>query len=120
MLICRSGESKNIAGIWEELAFKFNKKPDSEVVVAKVDCQAESDLCAYQDISDYPTIKFYRPGADPMGVRYRGVEDLNSVEQFMNRNLGNNAEVRQYNVHCTYTHNLYVSACQTCMHFHIC
>ncbi|OXA61575.1 thioredoxin domain-containing protein 5 [Folsomia candida] len=87
-----SGESKNIAGIWEELAFKFNKKPDSEVVVAKVDCQAESDLCAYQDISDYPTIKFYRPGADPMGVRYRGVEDLNSVEQFMNRNLGNNAE----------------------------
>jgi len=50
----RCGECKSIAGIWEELAFKFNK-PDSDVVVAKVDCQAEQDLCSYQDITDYPT-----------------------------------------------------------------
>lgn len=53
--IHRCGECKSIAGIWEELAVKFNSKPDSEIVVAKVDCQAETDLCAYQDISDYPT-----------------------------------------------------------------
>lgn len=38
-------------------------------------------------------IKFYRPGADVLGVRYRGVEDLQSIEQFMNGMLGNNAEV---------------------------
>jgi hypothetical protein len=43
-----------VAGIWEELAFKFNKA-DADVVVAKVDCQAEQDLCSYQDITDYPT-----------------------------------------------------------------
>jgi len=87
------GECKSVAGIWEELAFKFNK-PESDVVVAKVDCQAEHDLCAYQDISDYPTIKFYKTGTggDVLGIRYRGVEDLQSVEQFMNRNLGKEAE----------------------------
>lgn len=50
----RCGECKNVAGIWEELAIKFNKA-DGGAVVAKVDCQVESDLCAYQDISDYPT-----------------------------------------------------------------
>lgn len=86
------GECKSTAGIWEELAFKFSQVEDPNFVVAKVDCQAEADLCSYQDISDYPTIKFYRPGGDVLGVRYRGVQDIHSIEQFMNRQLGNNAE----------------------------
>jgi hypothetical protein len=40
-------------------------------------------------------IKFYKTGvgADVLGIRYRGVQDLQSIEQFMNRNIGKDAEV---------------------------
>lgn len=38
-------------------------------------------------------IKFYKTGGDVLGIRYRGVDDLQSIEQFMNRNIGKEAEV---------------------------
>jgi len=85
------GECKHIAGIWEELGFRLNTET-SGVTLAKVDCQAEGDLCAFQDVTDYPSIKFYKPGENVLGVRYRGVEDIQSIEQFLNKNLGNNAQ----------------------------
>ncbi|ODM96984.1 Thioredoxin domain-containing protein 5 [Orchesella cincta] len=83
-----SGECKNVAGIWEELALRFNKNPDGDVVLAKVDCTTETDLCTKHTITDYPTVKFFKTGGDPLGIRYRGAIDLASLEQFMNGNIG--------------------------------
>ncbi|ODM87015.1 Thioredoxin domain-containing protein 5 [Orchesella cincta] len=87
-----SGECKNVAGIWEELALRFNKNPDGDVVLAKVDCTTETDLCTKHTITDYPTVKFFKTGGDPLGIRYRGAIDLASLEQFMNGNIGKEAE----------------------------
>jgi len=77
------GDTKSILPIWEEMGQKHNK-PSSDVRVVKVDCVQEKDLCASQDVSDSPTIKFYKVGGEPTGVRYRGVRDFHSLEQFMN------------------------------------
>lgn len=89
---CRSGECKSVAGIWEELALRFNGRPEGDVVLAKVDCTTETDLCARQGVTDYPTIKFFKTGGDPLGIRYRGAIDLASLEQFMNGNIGKETE----------------------------
>lgn len=92
MLNYRSGECKSVAGIWEELGLRFNGRPEGDVVLAKIDCTTETELCARQGVTDYPTIKFFKTGGDPLGLRYRGAIDLASLEQFMNGNIGKETE----------------------------
>lgn len=87
-----SSEYKSMSPIWEEMGQNHNKRPQSDVVIAKVDCTKESKLCSHQDVSDYPTIKFYKTGGPELGVRYRGVKDLHSLEQFLNFQIDRGAE----------------------------
>jgi len=87
-----SSECKGVAGIWEELGLKYNNDPESDVVIAKVDCTVETSLCLSQDVTDYPTVKFYKTGGEPGGSRHRGVMDTQSLEQFMNMNIGKETE----------------------------
>ena len=42
----RCGHCKKLAPTWQELAEKYNKADDQEVVVAKVDCTIETALCS--------------------------------------------------------------------------
>jgi len=51
----RSGDSKSVAPIWEELGQKYNNNVDFDLVIAKVDCTQEVQLCAEQNITDFPT-----------------------------------------------------------------
>jgi len=62
---------KNLAPSWQELAEKYNKADEQKVVVAKVDCTIETDLCSSQNVTEYPTLKFFKSGADS-SVMYRG------------------------------------------------
>ena len=32
--------------LWEDLANEFNKRDDQEVVIAKVNCAVETDICS--------------------------------------------------------------------------
>ena len=45
-LFLRCGHCKKLAPTWQELAEKYNKADDQEVVVAKVDCTIETALCS--------------------------------------------------------------------------
>merc|ERR1719458_2406777 len=84
------GHCKRLAPTWEELAAKHNKDVDSEVTIAKVDCTVATALCSAQDVTGYPTLKFFKNGAEKDdGVKYRGQRDLASLEKFINEKLGN-------------------------------
>lgn len=84
------GHCKRLAPTWEELAAKHNKDVDSEVTIAKVDCTVATALCSAQDVTGYPTLKFFKNGAEKEdGVKYRGNRDAASLEKFIAEKLGN-------------------------------
>jgi len=84
------GHCKRLAPVWEELAAKHNKDVDSEVTIAKVDCTVATALCSTQDVTGYPTLKFFKNGAEKdEGVKYRGNRDAASLEKFITEKLGN-------------------------------
>jgi len=84
------GHCKRLAPVWEELAAKHNKDVDSEVTIAKVDCTIATALCSAQDVTGYPTLKFFKNGAEKEeGVKYRGNRDAASLEKFIAEKLGN-------------------------------
>jgi len=84
------GHCKRLAPTWEELAGKMNKDVEAEVTIAKVDCTEATALCSAQDVTGYPTLKFFKNGAEKDdGVKYRGQRDLASLEKFINEKLGN-------------------------------
>ena len=86
------GHCKRLAPTWEELAGKRNT--EKEVTIAKVDCTEQTALCSAQDVTGYPTLKFFKSGAEKEdGVKYRGGRDLDSLQKFINEKLG--AEVAE-------------------------
>jgi len=59
-----------------------------------VDCTEQTALCSAQDVTGYPTLKFFKSGAEKEdGVKYRGGRDLDSLQKFINEKLG--AEVAE-------------------------
>lgn len=59
---------------------------DSNIRIAKVDCTSDAKICSEQDITGYPTLKFYKVG-DLEGVRFRGTRDLPTLSNFINEQL---------------------------------
>ena len=69
-----------MAPTWDELADKVNKD-DGDVVVAKVDCTKEKDVCTQAKISGYPTLKIFYGGEEK--ARYSGSRTLEALEEFV-------------------------------------
>ena len=42
----------------------MNKDVEAEVTIAKVDCTEATALCSAQDVTGYPTLKFFKNGAE--------------------------------------------------------
>ena len=86
------GDCKRLAPTWEELAGKMNV--EKEVTIGKVDCTEQTALCSAQDVTGYPTLKFFKNGAEKEdGVKYRGNRDLASLEKFIKEKLGETDEL---------------------------
>jgi len=84
------GHCKRLAPTWEELATKYNKAEEKEVTIAKVDCTQETALCSAQDVTGYPTLKFFKSGFEKEdGVKYRGNRDMKALEKYIQEQLGN-------------------------------
>jgi len=60
---------------------------EKDVVIAKVDCTEETALCSGQDVTGYPTLKFFKDGPDS-GVKHRGKRDQKSLERFIDEQMG--------------------------------
>jgi len=84
------GHCKRLAPTWEELAVKYNKAEEKEVTIGKVDCTQQTALCSAQDVTGYPTLKFFKSGFEKEdGVKYRGNRDMKALEKFIQEKLGN-------------------------------
>ena len=85
------GHCQRLEPIWEDLSHKYNV-PGSEVTIARVDCTNEVTICSAQKITGYPTLKFFNmDGSEPVQYLKR-TRDLASLEQFIQLQLGKEAE----------------------------
>jgi len=67
-------------------AFKDSKT----AVIVDVDCTKDvsKDLCSKYGVRGYPTIKYFTGATDPMGDKYEGGRDFDSLKAFADENLG--------------------------------
>ncbi|KAK2720955.1 thioredoxin domain-containing protein 5-like [Artemia franciscana] len=79
------GHCKRLAPTWEDLAAKYNDK--DEVVIGQVDCTVETALCSDNDVTGYPTLKYFKVGSEAV-ERYRGPRDLPSLDNFIAKQQG--------------------------------
>lgn len=83
------GHCKRLEPTWEELAVKYNEADEKTVTIAKVDCTIERALCSAQDVTGYPTLKFFKSGFEKEdGEKYRGNRDKDALISFINKKLG--------------------------------
>ncbi|BES92610.1 unnamed protein product [Nesidiocoris tenuis] len=79
---------KRLHPTWEELAEMLNTE-ESRVTIAKVDCTKETTICTEQDITGYPTLKYF--SVDKLEpVKFKGTRDLPTLTNFLNEQLGSN------------------------------
>ncbi|XP_059470672.1 thioredoxin domain-containing protein 5-like [Neocloeon triangulifer] len=78
---------KRLGPTWNNLAKKFGVGDDAEVVIAQVDCTVETALCSENDVTGYPTLKFFKAGESD-GVKFRGSRDSSTLKSFIFEQLG--------------------------------
>jgi protein disulfide-isomerase A6 len=85
-------DCKTLAPIWEKVATDFASEPT--VIIAKVDAEAENSKATAQsqDVSSYPTIKFF-PRGSTIPEKYDGARSEDALVAFMNEKAGTNRVV---------------------------
>lgn len=90
------GHCKSLAPEWEKVATELKGK----VPVAKVDCIANQEVCAEQEVQGYPTLKLFRSGeASPMEVARKSEAIISFLTKEMEpavHVLGSEAEVETF------------------------
>ncbi|EFX87477.1 hypothetical protein DAPPUDRAFT_43137 [Daphnia pulex] len=81
------GHCERLKPTWAELATTVKSKLNEEVKIAEVDCTTATSLCSQQDVTGYPTLKFFTKGVAE-SQRYRGPRDLPSLLTFIKETLG--------------------------------
>ncbi|KAB0790649.1 hypothetical protein PPYR_14902 [Photinus pyralis] len=79
------GHCQRLGPIWEQLAEMLNED-DTNIRIAKVDCTVDSKICSDEDVTGYPTLKFFKLGNN-VGEKFRGTRDLPSLTSFINEQL---------------------------------
>ncbi|XP_019526297.3 thioredoxin domain-containing protein 5 homolog isoform X1 [Aedes albopictus] len=83
------GHCKKLAPTWAKLAESSNEDSALSVKIGRVDCTTDGDLCSDQDVTGYPTLKFFKLGMSAdQSVKYRGARDLDSFNAFIREQLG--------------------------------
>lgn len=85
------GHCQRLGPTWEQLA-EISNEEYNNIRIAKVDCTTESSLCSEQDVTGYPTLKFYKIG-ETKGTKFRGTRDLPSLISFINDQLGSSSVI---------------------------
>lgn len=80
------GHCKNLAPVYEELAFAFEHAKD-KIQIAKVDADAERSLGKRFGIQGFPTLKFF-DGKSDKPEEYKSGRDLESLTAFITEKTG--------------------------------
>ncbi|CAM9927755.1 unnamed protein product [Pylaiella littoralis] len=81
-----------LAPTWEAFAEEAERSLDGKLRVAKVDCVAERDLCATQNLMAFPTIRVFRNG-EPDGPDYAKDRSVEPLMQFAAAKIGGDEKI---------------------------
>lgn len=70
----------------------LNVKDEPQVIIAKVDCTQQQDLCAKHEINGYPTLRFFKLG-DSESVKFKDTRDMPAMTEFINEQLNADNEI---------------------------
>jgi protein disulfide-isomerase-like protein len=70
------GHCKKLAPAWDELA----AAADSNVLIAKVDCTTDKELCDRFAVQGFPTLRAFTALNAPMGDMYESARDIDSLK----------------------------------------
>jgi len=88
------GHCKRLHPIWIQLAEKYNEEQERDfVTIGKVDCTVDTNLCADQDVTGYPTLKLFNNGDLANGIRYRGKREVSAFDKFLFENVKGEEEI---------------------------
>ncbi|RWR83116.1 putative protein disulfide-isomerase A6 [Cinnamomum micranthum f. kanehirae] len=84
------GHCKKLAPEYERLGSSFKKA--KSVLIGKVDCDDQKNLCTKYDVTGYPTIKWFPKGSlEPQ--KYEGPRTAESLTEFVNTEGGTNVKM---------------------------
>ncbi|XP_077218682.1 protein disulfide-isomerase like 2-1-like [Tasmannia lanceolata] len=84
------GHCKKLAPEYEKLASSFKKA--KAVLIAKVDCDDQKELCTQNDVNGYPTIKWF-PKYSLEPKMYDGPRSADALAEFVNTEGGTNVKL---------------------------
>lgn len=84
------GHCKRLHPTWEDLAVKYDD--DKEVTIGAVDCTVETALCSENEVTGYPTLKFFKKGSSDAAEKYKGQRDIDALNKYIQKQLGNEPE----------------------------
>lgn len=82
------GHCTRLKPTWGQLADMLNTQDESRVRIAKVDCTENQKTCSDNEVTSYPTLKFFKMTSEEEAIKYRSTRDLPSLTQFINDQLG--------------------------------
>jgi protein disulfide-isomerase A6 len=80
------GHCKAMKPAFDEIGGVYNG-PDSSVLLGKVDCTVETELCQKFSVTGYPTVKVFDSETGMTGKPYNGGRDLAALRKFVDENL---------------------------------
>lgn len=84
------GHCKKLAPEFEKLGASFKKA--KSVLIGKVDCDEQKDLCSKYGVQGYPTIKWFPKGSlEPK--KYEGARTAEALSEFVNSEGGTNVKI---------------------------
>ncbi|KAJ8447790.1 hypothetical protein Cgig2_015153 [Carnegiea gigantea] len=84
------GHCKRLAPEYEKLGASFKKA--KSVLIGKVDCDDQKNLCSKYDVTGYPTIKWFPKGSlEPK--KYEGARTAEALTEFVNTEAGTNVKI---------------------------
>ncbi|KAJ4750061.1 Disulfide-isomerase-like protein [Rhynchospora pubera] len=85
------GHCIKLAPEYEQLASYFKQVADT-VLIAKVNCDENKDLCVDNEVTGYPTILWF-PKGSLEAKRYHGIRTIEAFAEFVNAEGGTNVKV---------------------------
>ena len=97
--------SQRLHPTWEKFAEEVDRR-NMPVGVAKVDCQAHSDLCREQAVMAFPTVRWYE-NSEAILPDYKSDRTVNALTNFAKRKLDLNDKFKDWDKGDTKTKNQY-------------